>query len=64
MNKENLIPLDNLETIQEGDIVFDDFDTPVFKIGANHARVGTEYDNNFDMPIYRLKSKMPTRMTA
>lgn len=57
MNKENLIPLGHLDIIKEGDYVFDDFDTPSFRVGINHPRVGTEYDSSTDMPIYRLKEK-------
>lgn len=64
MNKKDLIPLGHMDIIKEGDIVFDDFGKPQFKIGINHKRVGTEYDCFLDMPVYRLKSKTPTKLTA
>ncbi len=67
LNKTNFPPKDNLhqlghaDLIKEGDIVFDDFGNPQFKIGINHPRLGTEYDAFMDMPIYRMKTKMLAR---
>ena len=58
----SVTPLKHMDTIKEGDIVFDDFNVPMFKVGANHARVGTEYDSNIDMPIYRVKEITPTKI--
>ena len=63
-NNDNLIALGHMDIIHEGDIVFDDFGKPRFKVGINHARIGTEYNSMFDMPTYRLKAQMPTRLTA
>ena len=51
--KKNLRPLNHMELIQEGDIVFDGFGRNVSKIGSKHPRLGTEYDGNFDDQIYR-----------
>jgi len=61
---ETIVQLGHMDTIQEGDIVFDDFGKPMFKVGANHERVGTYYDSFIDMPMYRPQSKMPARMFA
>jgi len=57
-------PLGHMDTIKEGDIVFDDFGKPMFKVGLNHARVGTEYDSFIDMPIYRVKEITPTKIKS
>jgi len=57
IDKSSLVPLGHLDIIKEGDIVFSDFEEPCFKVGANHKRIGTEYDSFADMPIYRLESK-------
>jgi len=58
----SVAPLKHMDTIKEGDIVFDDFNVPMFKVGPNHARLGTEYDANIDMPIYRVKEITPTKI--
>jgi hypothetical protein len=62
IKKDDLSPLGHMDIIKAGDYVFDDFNEAQFIVGENHPRVGTEYDSNIDMPIYRLK--MPTRLTA
>jgi hypothetical protein len=62
--KDDLVLLGHMDTIKEGDIVFNDFAEAMFKVGPYHPRIGTEFDCFLDMPVYRLKSKTPTRMTA
>ena len=52
----NLRPLVDQEIIQVGDIVFNDFDTPTYAIGAKHNRVGTPWEENLDMPVKRNKT--------
>ena len=49
INKEDLIPLGHMDVIHEGDIVFDDFGKPMFRVGIGHARVGTEYDSSIEI---------------
>jgi hypothetical protein len=58
IDKSSLVPLGHLDIIKEGDIVFSDFGDPDFRVGANHKRIGTEYDSFIDMPMYRQESKM------
>jgi len=61
INKNYLSTLGHMDIIKAGDYVFDDFGKAQFILEENHPRVGTEYDSNIDMPIYRLNIKMLTR---
>lgn len=64
INADKLIHLGHMDFIQEGDFIFDDFNSPQFTVGLNHPRLGTRYDCFLDMPVYRHQSKMPTRLTS
>jgi hypothetical protein len=50
---DNLRLLKDQEIIQVGDIVFNDFGTPIYAVGAKHNRVGTPWEENLDMPVKR-----------
>jgi hypothetical protein len=60
MQMTDIFHLSDGAIIKAGDIVFNDFDDPDFIIGPNHARIGTEYREWIDMPIYRrIQSDTP-----
>lgn len=56
IKKEDLIALKHSDILKAGDFIFDDFGKPMFKLGPNHKRIGTEYHSMFDMPVYRIKT--------